>query len=178
MPPVIQSAEDSAKNCAVMSRRLAPSARRIPISRMRSVTLVSIMFIMPMPPTSSEMLATAPMMSEKAPIKELRASMALFIEVADTLSYSSSSAMPFMLRTLDSIVLQSSSMSVPSTASAVTLGNEGFSSPKRLAMVSRGIYSVREPMESLPPSMTPTICTSPLDTFMVLPSASCSLPYS
>ena len=85
------------------------------------------------------MLATAPMMSENAPIKELRASMALFIEVADTLSYSSSSAMPFIPRTLDSIVLHSSSMSVPSAASAVTLGNDGFSSPKRPEMVSRGM---------------------------------------
>ena len=118
------------------------------------------------------------MMSENAPIKELRASMALFIEVADTLSYSSSFAMPFIARTLDSIVLHSSSTSVPSVASAVTLGKEGFSSPMRPEMVSRGMYSVSEPMESLPPSITPTICTSPFDTLMVLPSASCSLPYS
>ena len=122
------------------------------------------------------MLATAPMMSENAPIKELSASMALFMEVADTLLYSSSSSMPFIARTLDSMVLQSSSMSVPSAASAVTLGNEGFSSPNRPEMVSRGIYSVSEPMESLPPSITPTICTSPLDPLMVFPSASCSLP--
>ena len=32
MPPVMHSAEDSVKNCAVISRRLAPSARRMPIS--------------------------------------------------------------------------------------------------------------------------------------------------
>ena len=174
----MHSAEDSAKNWAVISRRLAPRARRMPISRMRSVTLVSIMFIMPIPPTRSEMPATAPMMSEKALIKELRASIALFMELADTLSYSSSSEMPFMLRTLDSIVLQSSSISVPSAASAVTLGNDGLSSPKSSAIVSRGMYRLSEPMESLPPSMTPIICTSPLETLMVLPIASCSLPYS
>ncbi len=53
----------SSKNCAVMSPRRAPSALRRPISRMRSVTLVSIMFMMPMPPTNSEMLATAMAMS-------------------------------------------------------------------------------------------------------------------
>ena len=32
-------------------------AMRIPISRVRSVTETSMMFMMPMPPTSSEMLA-------------------------------------------------------------------------------------------------------------------------
>ena len=36
---------------------MAPSALRMPISRVRSVTDTSMMFIMPMPPTSSEMLA-------------------------------------------------------------------------------------------------------------------------
>ena len=41
----------------VMSRRLAPRARRMPISRVRSVTVASMMFMMPMPPTTSEMLA-------------------------------------------------------------------------------------------------------------------------
>ena len=40
-----------------MVRSLAPSALRMPISRVRSVTDTSIMFMMPMPPTSSEMLA-------------------------------------------------------------------------------------------------------------------------
>ena len=35
-----------------MSRRRAPTALRMPISRVRSVTLTSMMFMMPMPPTS------------------------------------------------------------------------------------------------------------------------------
>ncbi len=35
-------------------------ALRMPISRVRSVTLTSMMFITPMPPTSSEIPATAP----------------------------------------------------------------------------------------------------------------------
>ena len=43
-----------------MSLRLAPSARRMPISRVRSVTFASMMFMMPMPPTSSEMAAIEP----------------------------------------------------------------------------------------------------------------------
>ena len=35
------------------SRRFAPTALRTPISRVRSVTETSMMFMMPMPPTSS-----------------------------------------------------------------------------------------------------------------------------
>ena len=35
-----------------MLRRVAPMALRTPISRVRSVTLTSMMFMMPMPPTS------------------------------------------------------------------------------------------------------------------------------
>ena len=43
-----------------MSECLAPIALRIPISRVRSVTETSMMFITPIPPTSSEIAATAP----------------------------------------------------------------------------------------------------------------------
>ena len=42
-----------------MLRSFAPSALRMPISRVRSVTDTIIMFIMPMPPTSREMAAMA-----------------------------------------------------------------------------------------------------------------------
>ena len=42
---------------------LAPRALRIPISRVRSVTETSMMFIMPMPPTSREMPAMAARMA-------------------------------------------------------------------------------------------------------------------
>ena len=38
----------------------APTARRMPISRVRSVTETSMMFMMPTPPTTSETLATEP----------------------------------------------------------------------------------------------------------------------
>ena len=37
---------------------LAPMARRIPISRVRSVTGTSMMFMIPMPPTKSDTAAT------------------------------------------------------------------------------------------------------------------------
>ena len=43
-----------------MSLCRAPVAMRIPISRVRSVTDTSMMFITPMPPTSSEIAATEP----------------------------------------------------------------------------------------------------------------------
>ena len=43
-----------------MSRGRAPSALRRPISRIRSVTETSMMFITPIPPTSSEMIAMPP----------------------------------------------------------------------------------------------------------------------
>ena len=43
-----------------MSARRAPIALRMPISRVRSVTETSMMFITPIPPTSSEIAATAP----------------------------------------------------------------------------------------------------------------------
>ena len=45
-----------------MCRRLAPSARRMPISRVRSVTVASMMFMIPIPPTTSEKLAMPTMM--------------------------------------------------------------------------------------------------------------------
>ena len=54
------TATASIMNCDMMSRRLAPMALRMPISRVRSVTDTSMMFMMPMPPTSNEMPATAP----------------------------------------------------------------------------------------------------------------------
>ena len=43
-----------------MSARRAPTVLRMPISRVRSVTDTSMMFITPIPPTRSEMAATAP----------------------------------------------------------------------------------------------------------------------
>ena len=48
-----------------MSPRLAPIHRLTPISLARWVTVASMMFIIPMPPTSSEMPAIAPMTTLK-----------------------------------------------------------------------------------------------------------------
>ena len=41
--------------------RRAPVARRIPISRVRSITVASTMFMIPIPPTNSEIAAIATM---------------------------------------------------------------------------------------------------------------------
>jgi len=59
-PPNMLSSDDSARNCTRMSRRRAPRALRRPISRVRSVTDTSMIFMMPIPPTSSEMAAMPP----------------------------------------------------------------------------------------------------------------------
>ena len=55
---------------------MAPNALRIPISRVRSVTVTSMMFVTPIPPTSNEIPATA-------------ASIAVNVEVADVRAVSS-----------------------------------------------------------------------------------------
>ena len=59
-PPTMPSTIDSIMNCIMMFWNVAPSALRMPISRVRSVTDTIMMFMIPMPPTSSEMLAMAP----------------------------------------------------------------------------------------------------------------------
>ena len=54
-----------------MSLGLAPMALRMPISRTRSDTLTSIMFMTPTPPTSSAMPAMKPtmmLMMRKKPV--------------------------------------------------------------------------------------------------------------
>lgn len=56
-PPVTLKRIDSIKNWLNMSIPLAPTLMRKPISRVRSVTLTYIMFIMPMPPTIKDIPA-------------------------------------------------------------------------------------------------------------------------
>ena len=59
-PPIRLITIASTRNCSSTSRRRAPTARRRPISLVRSVTDTSMMFMMPMPPTISEMAAMLP----------------------------------------------------------------------------------------------------------------------
>ena len=56
-----------------MSPRCAPMALRMPISRVRSVTVTNMMFMTPMPPTSSEIAATAPSSSVNVPVAAVTA---------------------------------------------------------------------------------------------------------
>src|SRR3989454_10062503 len=53
-PPARHCARTSTRNWRAMSRWVAPTERRKPISRVRSVTLTSVMFMMTMPPTTEE----------------------------------------------------------------------------------------------------------------------------
>ena len=66
-PPKTDRTTDSVSICAMMSARLAPSAFRSPISRVRSVTTMSMMFMMTMPPTTSDS-ATTPTSTAKMPL--------------------------------------------------------------------------------------------------------------
>jgi hypothetical protein len=59
MPPATQRTSASIRNCSWMLPRVAPRAMRTPISRVRSVTETSMMFMMPMPPTTRETEAIA-----------------------------------------------------------------------------------------------------------------------
>ena len=57
IPPIKVSMNDSVKNCIFISFSSAPIAFLKPISLVLSVTVVSIMFIIPIPPTTSEIPA-------------------------------------------------------------------------------------------------------------------------
>ena len=57
MPPMLVSTAASVRNCQRMRLCWAPMAIFRPISRVRSVTDTSMMFITPMPPTTREMAA-------------------------------------------------------------------------------------------------------------------------
>ncbi|SRN37740.1 Uncharacterised protein [Shigella flexneri] len=58
-PPTRQTSTASIRNCCKTSLARAPTAMRMPISRVRSVTDTSIIFITPIPPTTSEITATS-----------------------------------------------------------------------------------------------------------------------
>ena len=59
VPPINVMDADSTRNCLRMSAGVAPRAFLIPISCFRSVTVTIIMFIIPIPPTKSEIAAIA-----------------------------------------------------------------------------------------------------------------------
>ena len=59
-PPTKDKIVASIRNCDKITRLGAPIAFLIPISRVLSITVTSMMLVIPMPPTSSEIPATAP----------------------------------------------------------------------------------------------------------------------
>ena len=65
-PPNVDSVTDSVRIWYMMSRRRAPSALRNPISRVRSLTTISMMFMITMPPTTSD-IETTPTRMAKMP---------------------------------------------------------------------------------------------------------------
>ena len=54
MPPITPIEALSSRNCAAMWLRVAPIARRRPISPVRSITPTSVMFAIPIAPTTSD----------------------------------------------------------------------------------------------------------------------------
>ena len=75
-------------NWSITLRLRAPMARRMPISRVRSVTLTSMMFMMPMPAAIRAMLLMAATPSRMA---EVRLRNWLTADSLETISKSSSS---------------------------------------------------------------------------------------
>ena len=67
-PPMIQIRTASIRNCCSTLLLRAPTAIRIPISRVRSVTETSMMFITPIPPTSSDISAMQEISSRMVPV--------------------------------------------------------------------------------------------------------------
>ena len=80
--PSIHSTTASIRNCTRMVRRLAPMAFRMPISRVRSVTVTSMMFMIPMPPTIREIAAIPPSrMFRKLPMRPIASSIIFWEEI-------------------------------------------------------------------------------------------------
>ncbi len=69
-PPVRDSKTDSIKNCSRIIRGVAPKAFLNPISRVRSVTVTSIMFMTPIPPTTKLIAAIPDNPIVKVPITD------------------------------------------------------------------------------------------------------------
>ncbi len=68
MPPMAHSTIASSVNCRRMVRFVAPMALRMPISRVRSVTDTSMMFITPTPPTINPTLDSANINRNSPPV--------------------------------------------------------------------------------------------------------------
>ena len=71
-PPTVEITIASVKNWLKISVPVAPTALRMPISRVRSITETSMMLAMPIPPTTKEIPAIAPIIKVNDPITLLK----------------------------------------------------------------------------------------------------------
>ena len=69
-PPVREMSTDSIRNWSEITKPVAPTAIRKPISLVRSVTETSMMFMMPIPATSNEKAAATTRMTVTVSIVE------------------------------------------------------------------------------------------------------------
>jgi two-component system response regulator HydG len=113
-PPTMHITTASLRNCASTCQGLAPMAMRMPISRTRSLTLTSMMFMMPMPPTSSEMAPITPRPTD-SPAPMLAPVSAMLARLTTWKSSSLSPVMRWRSRS-------SSAMSTSAPASATSSG--------------------------------------------------------
>ena len=88
--PIMHSTTASIRNWVNMLPRLAPMALRIPISLVRSVTVTIMIFMMPMPPTTSEIPAMPPSRMDRAEVTLFIASSSI-LEASTSKASSSSS---------------------------------------------------------------------------------------
>ena len=104
IPPITVIAADSIKNCRRIIFGLAPNAFRIPISWRRSVTVTIIMFIIPMPPTKSEMAAIAASITLNEFVILFICSIIVCIEFTQTLPSVPVSSLQYSVMSLTSCV--------------------------------------------------------------------------
>jgi len=161
-----------------MSRREAPSDLRTPISRVRSVTLISMMFMMTIPPTTMPITTTA-----GTTVKITRVSLAQnAISPSPVSTVKSSSALG---RSRWAMRIASSARSIPSlTLTAVVILTEitmVWRRPYTISNVVRG--SITNPSHDCP-STVPFLAITPLTvncvprTRIVWPTACAGLPNS
>ena len=74
-PPTVASTPDSVTNCMRMCFLRAPRERRTPISRVLSVTLASMMFMITIPPTTRNTLTIPIAADASVPVKSCHSAM-------------------------------------------------------------------------------------------------------
>ena len=113
-PPVTLISTDSIRNCSEMTGPVAPTAIRRPISLVRSVTLTSMMFMMPIPATNSEKAAATTRMMVTVSIVD---DMVCIISACERMVKSSAASLPSLW--LSRSICVSSSMAASLSSSVM-----------------------------------------------------------